>query len=86
MCMWNVLGPTVQYISYCEFISKSLKGTGLRGCSHIDTEHGETYQRTRNYSMFSSVHSNNIRKHKTGSLFSDKAEKGLPRISIGGGC
>lgn len=28
----------------------------------------------------------NVKKHKTGSPFSDKEEKGLPRISIGGGC
>lgn len=65
---------------------KSLKATGLRGCSHTDPDHGETYQGTGNYSMLSSVHLNNIRKHKTGSPFSDKALKGLPRISIGGGC
>lgn len=86
MCMWSVLGSAVKCISCCGFISKSLKATGLRGCSHIETEHGETYQTTGNHSVFSFVHLNNIRKHKTGSPFSDKTEKGLPRISIGGGC
>lgn len=42
-----------------------------------DSDYGETYQGTGNYSMLSSVHLNNIRKHETGSPFSDKAEKGL---------
>lgn len=86
MCVCNVLGPAVKCISYCGFISKSLKATSLRGCAHIDTGHEKTYQGTGNYSVLSSVHLNNIRKHETGSPFSDKAEKGLPRISIGGGC
>lgn len=65
---------------------KSVKASSLRGCFHTDPDHGETYQGTGNYTTFSSVHLNNTRKHKTGSPFLDKAEKGLPRISIGGGC
>lgn len=65
MCMWSVLDPAAKCIFCCGFISKSWKATGLRGCSHIEKEHEETYQGTGIYSVFSFVHLNNIRKYNT---------------------
>lgn len=49
------------YFSFVGLYRKSLKASGLRGCSHTDLDHRETYQGTGNYSVLSHVH---LKKHQ----------------------